>query len=95
MANLIAIQPFECEGEPASVGIRWEKWLRSFQIYLEASSIENPIKKRATFLHSAGSALQEIYYNLPGAHVEPDDDAGVDVYKTAVNKLNEYFYPKQ
>nr|CAI5846928.1 unnamed protein product [Callosobruchus analis] len=97
MANLLPIQPFECEGEPTSVGVRWEKWLRSFEIYIDASNIEQPAKKRATLLHSAGSALQEIYYNLPGAHAESEDDAGneVDVYKIAVEKLSEYFHPKQ
>lgn len=97
MANLFAIQPFECEGESTSVGTRWEKWLRSFEIYLEASNIKQPSTKRATLLHSGGSSLQEIYYNLPGAHAEPKNDDGkdVDVYKIAVQKLNEYFYPKQ
>lgn len=97
MANLIAIQPFDCESEPSSEGTRWEKWLRSFEIYLDAANIDQPSKKRATLLHSAGSILQEVYYNLPGAHVEPKDEEGndIDVYKIAIQKLNEYFSPKQ
>nr|CAI5824873.1 unnamed protein product [Callosobruchus analis] len=53
---------------------------------MDASNIEQPAKKRATLLHSAGSVLQEVYYNLPGAHADSKDDAGneVDVYKIAV-----------
>lgn len=36
--------------------------------------------------------MQEIYYNIPGAHVEEGDK---DVYEVAIKKLDEYFSPKQ
>nr|CAI5867977.1 unnamed protein product [Callosobruchus analis] len=71
----------------------WEKWKRALGIYLDAANIDNPSKKRATLLHVGGLGIQEIYYNLPGAHVEPTEDN--DVYEIAIRKLEEYFAPKQ
>lgn len=85
---------FQCDGDPTGVGLRWEKWKRGLGIYLEAASIYQPAKKRATLLHMGDLALQEIYYNIPGAHVS-NVDPNVDVYQTALSKLNEYFAPKQ
>nr|CAI5854742.1 unnamed protein product [Callosobruchus analis] len=55
----------------------------------------NSEKKRATLLHSGGLSLQEIYYNLPGAHVDSPADSPIDVYKVAIEKLDVYFSPKQ
>lgn len=40
-----------------------------------------------------GSALQDIFYNLPGANIEPEEN--VDIYEVAVSKLDDYFLPKQ
>ncbi|CAH1953772.1 unnamed protein product [Acanthoscelides obtectus] len=94
MSGLPAIETFDCEGEPSSVGLRWDKWRRAFAIFLEASSVVDPKKKRAMLLHSSGLPLQEIYYSIPGAHVdEPQGDN--DVFAVAVQKLDEYFKPKQ
>src|SRR5436190_9827865 len=90
LANL---NGFDCDGDPTSVGIRWEKWKRALEIYLLALNIDNPLKKRATLLHTGGLPLQEIYYNIPGAHI--DEAEGIDVYKIALDKLDGYFSPKQ
>lgn len=84
---------FDCEGDPTSVGTRWEKWKRAFEIYLLAANVDTPVQKRATLLHVGGIALQEVYYNLPGAHAEVAE--GVDVYAIALKKLDGYFAPKQ
>ncbi|CAH2106929.1 unnamed protein product [Euphydryas editha] len=60
MAQLQTFEPFDCEGDPHSVGSRWIKWKR-------------------------------------GADAEPLDNEGkeVDVYQVAIQKLDEYFAPKQ
>nr|CAI5841583.1 unnamed protein product [Callosobruchus analis] len=50
--------------------------------------IRTPIKKRATLLLFGGSGIQEIFYNLPGASVEPTEDN--DVFTIAIQKLDEY-----
>nr|CAI5843684.1 unnamed protein product [Callosobruchus analis] len=70
-----------------------EKWKRSLNIYLEAMDIRTSIKKRATLLLLGGAGIQEIFYNLPGASVEPTEDN--DVFAIAIQKLDEYFSPKQ
>lgn len=97
-STLTTLDHFDCEGDTTSVCTRWEKWKRALEIYLLAANIDSPNKKRATLLHVGGLALQEIYYNLPGAHAEEgkdDDGKDLDVYKIALEKLNGYFSPKQ
>ncbi|CAH2107516.1 unnamed protein product [Euphydryas editha] len=94
MANqLPPPEKLDLEGDSTSVGLKWEKWKRSLYIYLEATDIVTPAKKRATLLVLGGTPLQEIYYNLPGASGEPGEN--VDVFEIAIKKLNEYFLPKQ
>lgn len=94
MANsLPPLEVLDVEGDNASVSHRWEKWKRALSIFLEAADIISAQKKRATLLHFGGTSLQEIYYNLPGAHVTATE--GVDVFEVAVRKLDEYFLPKQ
>lgn len=93
MNSQLTIEKFDCEGEPSSVGARWERWKRALLIYLEAAGIDKGEKKRATLLHFGGIELQEIFYNIPDANVQPTD--GVDVFNVAISKLDAYFLPKQ
>lgn len=95
MTTLPSFDHFECDGDVSSVGTRWQKWKRALQIYLEATSIEEPKKRKATLLHFGGLALQEIFFNLPGADAQEPDVDGNDVFEIAIKKLNEYFAPKQ
>lgn len=104
MANFMpGPDKLDLEGDTSAVGIRWERWKRSLLIYLEAADIQIPAKKRATLLHFGGSGLQEIYSNLPGANAvtpapsgAPDAAAeGQDVFEIALEKLDQYFLPKQ
>lgn len=97
MSNLPAIEQFDCNGEPCSLGIRWEKWKRAFQIYLSALGISESIKKRAILLHTGGIALQEIFYNIPGAYIDENSQGNEekDVFDVALEKLDLYFSPKQ
>lgn len=87
------IEPFDCEGDPTSISFRWERWKRALEIYFEATNTNDQNKKRAMLLHSGGMALQDIYFNIPGAHVT-DLDA-THIYDTAIKKLDDYFSPKQ
>lgn len=91
--NIPTLEQFDCEGEPNSLCTRWEKWKRGLEIYFQAANIDTSAKKRASLLHIGGLALQDVYFNIPGAHVEEKES--VDVYKIAIEKLNEYFAPKQ
>nr|CAI5866936.1 unnamed protein product [Callosobruchus analis] len=93
MSTLPGIEQFQCEGDPLSLGTRWDKWKRALQIYLAASDIEDSTRKCAILLHSGGIALQEIFYSIPEADVDPNQD--VDVFDAALKRLDEYFLPKQ
>lgn len=92
-SQLSTIENFDCEGDPSSLGLRWERWKRALDIYLLATGVDDSLKRRAILLHTGGLALQDVYYNLPGAHVEKTDSN--DVFNIAIEKLDEYFSPKQ
>lgn len=87
---LYNLERFECEGDVSSVSVRWERWKRSLNIYLEAAGIETQAKKRASLLHFGGVELQEIFYNIPGANATEGD-----LFEIAIKKLDNYFAPKQ
>ena len=70
MAQIPSLEPFDCDGDIASVGLHWEKWKRAFEMYLIAANITKTERKRATLLHMGGLPLQEIFYNIPEAEVE-------------------------
>lgn len=93
MSQIPILEPFDCEGDPSSLGSRWDKWKRGLDIYFQAVNICDSERKRATLLHTGGLALQDVYFNIPGARVEASGT--VDVYEVAIQKLNEYFAPKQ
>uniref|UniRef100_A0A2H1X000 RNA-directed DNA polymerase n=1 Tax=Spodoptera frugiperda TaxID=7108 RepID=A0A2H1X000_SPOFR len=92
---VFTLDKFECEGDIGSVAVRWERWKRGLYIYLEAAGIDTEAKKRACLLHFGGADLQEVFYNIPGADAEPDDENGGKVFEIAIKKLDEYFAPKQ
>lgn len=95
MANIPSLENFDCDGEASSVGLRWQKWKRALRIYLDAASVEDPRKKKATLLHFGGIGLQDIFYNLPGADVNESDADGNDIFAIALAKLDSFFAPKQ
>ena len=57
MSQICPLEGFDCEGDPASVGLRWEKWKRAIDIYLLAANIDKPAQKRATLLHTVQRQL--------------------------------------
>ncbi|XP_069360121.1 uncharacterized protein [Maniola hyperantus] len=92
-SQVTTLEPFDCEGDPTSISSRWERWKRALEIYFIAASTNDQNIKRAMLLHSGGMPLQDIYFNIPGAHVTDPDTT--DVYDIAIKKLDEYFSPKQ
>ncbi len=81
--DLPAVPPFSVS-DHRTLAQRWEKWTKSLDYYLRASGVTDQKQKRAVLLHLAGP--DEIFETLP--------DTGDD-YKTALEKLNEYFKPKK
>nr|DAA65004.1 TPA_exp: gag-pol protein [Drosophila sechellia] len=92
------IRPFLCETiEKSLLRVEWEKWLRAFEIYVQAEEIiSSPSRKRNKLLHLGGPQLQTVAFSLPGA-VITETAAGdqTDIFQTLVDKLNAFFSPKQ
>ncbi|XP_050335789.1 uncharacterized protein K02A2.6-like [Bactrocera neohumeralis] len=89
-----SVAPFLCDVMDKSIiRTEWEKWLRSFTLYLEAEDITTASKKRSKLLHLGGAQLQEVAYNIPDALVEGKE--GVDPYEVLVGKLTQHFSPKR
>ncbi|XP_070531565.1 uncharacterized protein [Ptychodera flava] len=85
-----ALPPFPAfvvHDESTSLGTRWKKWLKRFEVYLTAHEITDNKRKRALLLYSAGDDVADIFDVLPN---RGDDDD----YSKAVDALNKYFLPK-
>lgn len=90
------IKPFLCDAiDKSLLRHEWEKWLRSFTLYLAAEEITEDVKRKNKLLHLGGPQLQEVVFNIPGALVETDEKNGIKSYDVLVGKLNEYFSPKR
>ncbi|XP_034481957.1 uncharacterized protein LOC117787521 [Drosophila innubila] len=90
------IKPFDYLAMDKSIlRTEWEKWLRSFQIYVEAEEITSKYRQRNKLLHLGGTQLQEVAYSLPGAIVKYDKELDNDVFTVLVEKLTEHFLRKR
>ena len=56
----------------ASLASRWRAWLSDFEIFLVASGIRDPKRKRALLLYQAGSRITEIFHQLENTGEEGD-----------------------
>ena len=75
--------PLDVYSRPNGVSRRWEKYVKTVEIYLAAKGIANAIRQRAILLHCAGNDIQDIAANnLTGT--------GLD-FETLVNKFKRYF----
>ncbi|KAK3697503.1 hypothetical protein QZH41_002099 [Actinostola sp. cb2023] len=88
MANVLPPFPtFAVHEDNTSIGPRWKKWFKRFEMYLAAHDIKDPTRKRALLLYSAGEEVSDIFETLPDQGEDKD-------YKAAVAALNVYFQPK-
>ena len=92
--ELIRVKPFDVFGDQTSVGSRWQRWLKSFELFADSkgliineSSNANKVQRRALLLHTAGEEVQKIFETLPDTGTAKD-------YKKAETALNEYFIPQ-
>lgn len=73
----------------------WVKYKRNFQYIAAANEEKNATRLKNVFLAKAGPDVQEVFASLPGADVEEDKAKNIDPFKVAIEKLDEYFSPKQ
>lgn len=59
------LQPFDCLSDPAGVAQRWRRWKRAFEYYLLAKGTNEPTRRKAILLHTAGIDVQDIFETLP------------------------------
>lgn len=96
MGEPSGIKPFQCDTiDRASIRTEWQKWVRAFQLYLDAENIQDKLRKRNKLLHLGGIQLQEVAYNIPGATVQDNKDEQKDVFQILVDALTKYFSPTQ
>ncbi|XP_055309417.1 uncharacterized protein K02A2.6-like [Sitodiplosis mosellana] len=97
--------PFEFKAD-GNCGGEWKIWLRGFEIFAQANSMEDAEEKLNWMLHYAGAKVQSVYYSLPEKEVVETARKGPlatgyvksqpqDEYEQAVAKLCEFFEPKQ
>ncbi len=80
--------PFDTEGDPNGLSIRWREYLERFQNFLLAMDITDDTRQRAMLLHYGGEGIYRIFKGLSETGEAKD-------FKLAVDKLNEYFCPKR
>ena len=78
---------FSVHEDNSSVGSRWKKWFKRFEMYLAAHDVKDSTRKRALLLYSAGEEVSDIFETLPNQGEEKD-------YQAAVDALNAYFQPQ-
>ncbi|XP_040159183.1 uncharacterized protein K02A2.6-like [Anopheles arabiensis] len=97
-------QPFNYEGHRENLGNEWKKWIKSFEIMLRASRIDDEEWKKDLLLHFVGPKVQQIYETLPElpsiekrgplSNIE-QYTPNMNSYEEAVAKLNNFFLPRQ
>jgi len=97
MANPVAlisdvggVPKFDANGDISSVGMRWTRWKRGFELFAVGKGVNNLDQKKALLLHSAGPSVQDIFYTL----VVPDPVDDQNVYDLAVAALDGHFQPQ-
>ena len=65
------IKPFLCDAIEASMmRTEWQRWFRSFTLYLNAEEISDTVRKKNKLLHLGGPQLQEVAFSLTDLLVE-------------------------
>ena len=91
LSDLTTVQPFDVHGDSTTVGARWQKWVRSFELFCIGRGVTNVDQKKALMLHCGGTDLQDVYFTFEPK--EPGD--GENVYSVTQKQLSDYFMPQE
>lgn len=72
----------------------WSRWKRNFEYIVAANGEKDKTRLKFLLLAKAGPEVQDVFETIPGADVEEDAVKKIDPYRTALDKLDEYFTPK-
>lgn len=96
MNESTALRPFLCATiDPSLLRSEWSRWKRAFQIFADASDISDQTKLKNKLLHFGGLEFQDVFFGIPGANVDQNDENEIKVFDIAIEKLDEYFSPKR
>ncbi|XP_073814237.1 uncharacterized protein [Musca autumnalis] len=93
---------FQFEIDDGNCAIKWNSWLRGFELFATANRITDCDEKYSWLLHYAGTKVQEVFFNLP--HTEDYVKRGpliggfiphLNKYDDGVMKLQNFFAPKR
>lgn len=95
--------PFELNVHEFNSGVKWRKWLRSFEVFAKANKMQDEEEKSNWLLHYAGEKVQDVYFNLSKEKEEEAEEPVVgkyvlrpkSEYEIMVERLNAFFAPKQ
>lgn len=88
--------PFLCSTlDPSLLRVEWERWKRAFTIYAGANDISDQTKLKNKLLHLGGLELQDVFFGIPGADVQQNEEKDVRVFDIAIEKLDAQFAPKR
>ena len=73
----------------------WMKYRRNFEYIIAATEEKDRARIKNIFLAKAGPDVQEVFASITGAEIEEAGGEEVDPYLAAIEKLNNYFCPKQ
>lgn len=85
----IKIKEFDIEGDPASIGVRWKKWLTLLEDNFDWLDIDDAKKKVKAMRLYGGERLRDLIDTLP----DPTNDN--NMYEKTTAKLNAFFVPKK
>lgn len=88
MFDTIQLQPFK-ESAEGSAGVRWKKWLKQFELYLQVKNIDDPEIKKTHLLYFGKDDVQKVL-----EQEEANNDYVSDAYQKSIRKLNAYYLPK-
>ena len=92
MATAIPVfEQFDVDTNINSLSSRWEDYIDRYNDYCLAFDIQNPERKKALLLHSAGVGVKKIHKTLAIEDPTGDDN----VYSKTEQALNNYFMPKK
>lgn len=88
------IPPFKFKALPRNeVRSEWIKYKRHFMYVVSSTGERDRTRIKNIFLAKAEPDLQEVFSTIPGADVE--GSRTVDPFEVAIEKLDNYFAPKQ
>ena len=89
--DLGGISSFDFHRDPTTVGARWKKWKRSFELFASGKGSTNAAQNKALLLHCGGPQMQDVYFTFPPARQPGERET---VYTVAIEQLHQYFTPQ-